>query len=148
MTSVSGAFLIDTNVLVYSHDPRNREKQQQAFLVLDYLIHSEKAVLSVQSLSEFFVIATRRLPEPMTVSEARAQVERLIRSCYILDLTPQVVLEGCRGVAQHGMSLWDALIWAVAKLNEDAQHGRFLEGVYFFNPFSTDFDLGLIGYQG
>jgi len=151
MTNVSNAFLVDTNVLVYAHDPRDRNKQQRALLVLDSLIGSDRAVISVQCLSEFFSVVTRRLPEPMTGSQAVAQVERFARSCRVLDLTPAVILEGCRGAAQHGVSIWDALIWAAAKLNqvpyvltEDSEHGRFLEGVRFLNPFSSAFDLALL----
>lgn len=147
MTNASNAFLVDTNVLVYAYDPRDRPKQERALLVIDSLIASERAVLSVQCLSEFFSVSTRRLPERMTPEEARVRVERLARACRVLDLTPTIVLEGCRGVTDHNMSIWDALIWAAAKLNqvpyvltEDAPHGRFLEGVRFLNPFVSDFD--------
>lgn len=151
MTNASNAFLVDTNVLVYAHDPRDSDKQRQAITVLESLVAADMAVLSVQCLSEFFNVVTRRLPEPMTASEALAQVERFVRSFRVLNLTPQVVLEGCRGVIQHGLSIWDAFIWAIARLNqvgyvltEDAQHNRFLDGVRFLNPFSPVFDMTLI----
>src|SRR3972149_38901 len=71
-TNVSAAFLVDTNVLVYAHDPRDRDKQERALVVLDNLIASERAVLSAQCLSEFFIVVTRRLPEPMTPIDALA----------------------------------------------------------------------------
>ena len=151
MMNDSNAFLLDTNILVYAHDPRDRLKQERAFMVLDSLIRSGRAVLSVQCLSEFFSAATRRLPEPLEPATAMAQVERLVRSCRVLDLTPTAVLEGCRGSAQYGLSIWDALIWAVGKLNqvayiltEDAEHERFLEGVRFLNPFHPTFDLAAL----
>ena len=70
MTSVSNAFLIDTNILVYAHDPRDHDKQGRALAVLDNLVDRELAVLSVQCLSEFFSVVTRRLPEAMTADEA------------------------------------------------------------------------------
>jgi predicted nucleic acid-binding protein len=45
-------------------------------------------------------------------------------------------------MTRHGLSFWDALIWAAAHENgvpiiysEDFQHGRELEGVRFINPF-------------
>ncbi len=149
--NASDAFLVDTNVLVYAHDPRDQDKQARALLVLDTLIATRRAVLSVQCLSEFFAVVARRLPEPLTNTEARLQVERFIRCCRVLDLTPIAVLEACRGVEQHGMSIWDALIWAVARLNqvpylltEDAEHGRFLEGVTYLNPFAPAFDLSTL----
>lgn len=145
-------FLIDTNILVYGHDPRDRAKQDLAILLVESLITAERAVLSVQCLSEFFRTVTQRLPEPLSSALASAQVQRFAESCRVLDLTPAVVLEGCGGVVRHGMSIWDALIWAVAKLNqvpvvltEDAPHERFLEGVRFLNPFSPSFDFRTLG---
>ena len=133
---------------MYAHDPRDRKKQEQAFRVLDSLVSSGRAVLSVQCLTEFFSVTTLRLPEPLEQAVALAQVERLIRSCRVLDVTPAVVLEGCRGSTEYALPIWDALIWAVGKLNqigyiltEDAEHERFLEGVRFLNPFHPDFDL-------
>lgn len=148
MTNALTDFLVDTNILVYSHDPRDAAKQARALSVLDQLISGGHAVLSAQCLSEFFAAATRRLPEPLTPAEALAQVERFSRACRVVAVTPAVVLEGCRGVTAHRMSLWNALIWAAAKLNqvpyvltEDAEHRRFLEGVRFLNPFTPEFAL-------
>jgi len=148
MTTAPVDFLLDTNILVYAHDPRDAIKQERALRVLNKVIGTGRAVLSAQCLSEFFAVATRRLPEPLTPAEARTQLERFVRACRVVDVTAAVVLEGCRGVEAHGMSLWDALIWAAAKLNqvpciltEDAEHGRFLEGVRFLNPFTPEFAL-------
>ena len=115
--------------------------------VLRQLIDAERAVLSVQCLTEYFATVAR-LPDPITGDDAVGQVERLAASCPLLDLTPAVVLEACGGSARHQMSIWDALIWAAAKMNgvpyivtEDTEHGRYLEGVTYLNPFDTRFDL-------
>lgn len=150
--NASPSFLIDTNILIYTYDPRDRAKQERAITVVDTLVATRRVVLSVQCLTEFFSSATRRLPEPLSRDEALLQVQRWAGACRVLDLTPPIVLEGCRGAAVLGLSFWDAVIWAAAKLNqvaylvtEDAEHGRFVEGVRFLNPFSADFDLALIG---
>ncbi|MBI4507486.1 MAG: PIN domain-containing protein [Chloroflexi bacterium] len=149
--TASNAFLVDTNVLVYVYDPRDGVKQERALLVVDRLIASRRAVVSVQCLSEFFRVVTQRLPERMTGQEALTRVRRLARVCHVLDLTAAIVVEGCHGASEHGLAIWDALIWAVAKLNqvpcvltEDAEHGRVVEGVRFLNPFAAAFDLGLL----
>ena len=151
MTAGNSTILIDTNVLVYAHDPRDRRKQERALAVLDRLINQGRVALSVQCLSEFFNTTTRRLPEPLPSEVAQAQVERFVRGCRILDLTAAAVLEGCRGAGEHSLSIWDALIWATAKLNqvplvlsEDFVDGGFLEGVRFLNPFTPTFDLALL----
>ena len=141
-------FLVDSNILIYVHDPRDRPKQERAFEVLDRLIEGRSAVLSVQCLSEFFNTVRWKLPEPMSQLHSLAQVENLTLSCRVLSLTPRAVLEACRCSNSYGLSIWDSLIWAVAKLNgvqsivtEDAKHGRTLEGIRYLNPFDEQFDL-------
>jgi predicted nucleic acid-binding protein len=145
------AFLVDTNVLVYAHDPHDRWKQERALAILDRLIPQGLAVRSVQCRTEFFSVVRWKLPDPLSPEDALAQVERFALACPVLDLTSMIVLEGCRGSQVYGLSLWDALVWASAKLNqiphvltEVAPHGRVLEGVRFLNPFDPSFDLPLL----
>jgi predicted nucleic acid-binding protein len=148
----AGAVLLDTNVLVYAHDPRDRPKQERAIEAIEELVRRRRAVLSTQVLGEFFVAVTRKLAEPLTVEDARSQVERFLRFLPVLEVTGAVVLEACRGVAQHRLSFWDAQIWATARLNgvplvlsEDFSDGLFLEGVRFSNPFHPHFDVASKG---
>ena len=148
MTVKATYLLIDTNVLVYAHDPRDQTKQDRAIAILAHLAERQGVVLSTQVLAEFFVATTRRLPEPLTADEAQAQVERFLRFFPILDITGAIVLEACRGVRDHGLSFWDAQIWGTARLNgiplilsEDFSDGRYLEAVRFRNPFAASFDL-------
>ncbi len=98
-------FLVDSNVLVSVHDPRDHAKQKRALAVLDALIPRGLAVLSVQCLTEFLHAARWRLLEPLPPEDALAQVERFVPACPVLDLTPMVVLEGCRGSNAHSLSL-------------------------------------------
>ena len=142
MRSAPARVLVDTNVLVYAHDPRDVRKQDLALALLDALIADERAVLSAQCLSEFFVIVTRRLPDPLTPEQALAQLERFAGACAVLPVTAAVTTEAARGALRHGLAYWDALIWAAAKLDqipliltEDAVHGRSIDGVRFEDPF-------------
>ena len=149
--SVLSDILVDTNVLVYIYDPRDLTKQAQANLVVDGLIENERAAVSVQCLTEFFRTVRWRLPEPLSPDQALMRVAHLSRACRVLNLTPSVVIEACRASNDYQMSIWDALIWAAAKLNqvrhvltEDAEHNHVLEGVRFLNPFHQDFDMALL----
>jgi predicted nucleic acid-binding protein len=79
---------------------------------------------------------------------AEATVRNFLRSWPIFDVTPMHVYEAVRGVREHRLSYYDALIWATARLNgvphllsEDGQDGRYLEGVRYLNPFAPDFDV-------
>lgn len=147
MKSASSDILVDTNVLVYALDPRDRRKQDQAREILAKLVPNKRAVLSVQSLNEFFRSVRWRLQEPLSPAVALSEVARLSITYDILNLTPRIALTGCLASNQFQMSIWDALIWASAKLNEvpiilteDAEHNRNLEGVTYLNPFHPDFD--------
>lgn len=140
--------LVDTNVLVYAYDPRDRAKQQLARGILRDLIRSERAAVSAQCLSEFFSVTTTKLREPLTRSEAQARVESIATAMMVLAVTEAVVIEACRASVEHELSIWDALIWSAAKLNqvryvltEDAPHGRRLETVTFLDPFDAGFTL-------
>ena len=143
--------LVDTNVLVYSFDPRDQAKQAQARKVIDLLLGNARAVLSVQCLTEFFHIVRWRLPEPLPADDAFLEASRFSRVCPVYSLTQPVVMEALQASNSYQMSIWDALIWAIAKINqipyvltEDADHGRLLEGIHYLNPFHADFDIALL----
>jgi len=137
--------LIDTNILVYAHDPGDPDKAARAIEVLDHLQATQQGRLSVQNLAEFYVVATRGRKPLLTKENASSQLDLLARAFRVLDVTPMIVLEACRGVADHSLSYWDAQLWAAARLNqipivfsEDFQLGAALEGVRFTNPFAVD----------
>ncbi len=59
-----------------------------------------------------------------------------------MPLTASLTLRAIDAGPRHGLSFWDALVWAAARENgvpvlntEDCQAGRDLEGVRFVNPF-------------
>ncbi len=140
--------LLDTNILVYACDPGEPAKRDQAGRVLRFLEQNGSGRLSVQGLSEFVAATTRRLRPPLTIIDAAQQIERLMASFLIFDLTPMVVLEALRGVRDHQLSYYDAQVWATARLNqvplifsEDFNSDATLEGVRFINPFAPDFVL-------
>ena len=138
------AALIDTNILVYAHDPRQPEKAVRAVEALDYLQSTQSGRLSAQCMAEFFVVATRGKDPLLPIEKALRQIDLLSRAFRILDITSMIVLEAARGVRAHRFSYWDSQIWAAARLNqipvvltEDFQDGASIEGVRFVNPFAS-----------
>jgi predicted nucleic acid-binding protein len=138
--------LMDTNILVYTFDPRDTERQEQAFELLSYLEDRDTGCLSVQCLSEFVnVVLSKKF---LTINQAIQKVAEWRFVFPVYDLTPQIVLEAARGVRDHQLSYYDAQIWACARLNqvamvfsEDFQDGQILEGIRFVNPFGESFVL-------
>ncbi len=138
--------LMDTNVLVYTFDPHDTKRQEQAIALLLALEEQKAGCLSVQCLSEFanVILAKRLLPR----DEVIPKLDRWRSAFPVYNLTPQIILEAVRGVCDHQLSYYDAQIWASARLNqipivfsEDFPDGQTLEGVQFANPFAESFIL-------
>jgi predicted nucleic acid-binding protein len=133
---------------VYANDPTDKHKQQRAFDVYQTLTITGRAVLSVQCLSELFNALTRKLSPRLSNTDAAHLVERIARACVVLDLTVETVLLALQATTRFQLSIWDALIWAVAKQNglrfvltEDLQHNQIIDGVRVLDPFHASFAL-------
>jgi predicted nucleic acid-binding protein len=145
------SFLVDTNVLLYAYDPRDRSKQEQAQVCLERLAITRLGALSAQVLGEFFWVATRRLDPPLSVQEAERSLANYARSWPVYDITSTEVLEAVRAVQRYKFAYWDALVWATAKLwevpnvlTEDKPSSELLEGVRFVNPFEPGFAIAAL----
>ncbi len=138
-----GKVLVDTNILVYAYDIQWPRKQQQALDVLDTLIKNNQAMISAQVLSEFFVVVTRKLHQPLPPAQALISIDRYIQCVEVLPVTASIVREAARAAATYQISYWDAQIWATAHLNqiptivtEDIPSASYIEGVSYYNPFA------------
>ncbi len=144
----STRFLLDSNLLIYIYDKENTAKQQRALTLVDELLSEGRAALSVQCLSEFYRVVTTKLAPKMVPAEAYERIQYYSQHCEVFDITKEVLLEGSRGAVLYQRSIWDALIWAIAKLNgipyiitEDARHDHRLDTVHYLNPFTHAFSI-------
>jgi len=138
--------LMDTNVLVYTLDPRDQVRQDRAIQLVLRLEAEGEGSLSAQCLSEFANVLITK--QRLSAGETMLQVDKWRSAFPVFPLTPQIVLEAVRGVRDHQLSYYDSQIWACARLNqipvvfsEDFQDGQLLEGVNFVNPFADQFDF-------
>jgi predicted nucleic acid-binding protein len=138
--------LIDTNILIYASVPWDIAKQDLAIHLLRHLELTASGCLSVQCLAEFINATTRSVRPLYTHAEALVQVEHLVSTYPVFNLTPLIVMEAARAARDYSLAYYDAQIWATARLNqiptvfsEDFQDGQVLEGVQFINPFAAGF---------
>jgi predicted nucleic acid-binding protein len=143
--------LIDTNILVYECDRRDPEKQAVARRVLRSVRHANRLTVSTQVLAEFHWTVTRRLPDPLSPAEASRELHYLVNFARVIPVTLATVMTALGAVERHRLPVWDAQIWAAARLavcpvvlSEDFSHRQTLDGVTFLNPFAEDFDLNEI----
>jgi predicted nucleic acid-binding protein len=146
---MTAAFLVDTNVLVYRHDPRSPAKQTRSAALLRDGLTSGNARIPHQAIVEFVAATTRPL-RPVGVpllspEESRREIEEIVNLFPILYPTEQLVRLALRGAAAYQLSWFDAHLWAYAEhyglpqlYSEDFQHGRSYGSVRVVDPFQDD----------
>jgi len=94
----------------------------------------------------FYNAVTRRIAAPLTSEQANERIKNLAMAWPVLEITPLIAIEAARGASQHQMRIWDAQIWATARLNqipvvlsEDFSDGAVIEGIRIVNPFTVSF---------
>ena len=130
---------IDTNILVYSMDMHNMEKQQECRRRLRSLIENNSGVLSTQVLQEFYVTATKKWGvDPLAAKEILNSFEHF----ETIVNTPQIIKDAIDCAVINTLSFWDALIVVAAEhakcetiLTEDLNHGQIIRGAKIENPF-------------
>jgi predicted nucleic acid-binding protein len=134
---------VDTNILIYAHDPQARDKHEVAKRLLGELWKSRTGVLSMQVLQEFYVNATRKIAVPLSKADARLIVDSYARWCT--DTTPAEISAAFRIEDESRIGFWDALIvasaaksGAVRVVSEDLNAGQAIAGVRVENPFRQD----------
>lgn len=138
---MTASVFVDSNVLLYAHDPESGEKQATAAKMLDELWAAGTGVLSTQVLEEFYVNVTRKL---RVRHEAARELVRLYARWNRRPIEPADIFVACELEQQSKINFWDALIVAMASkaeaaklLTEDLQHGRTILGVRIENPFKA-----------
>lgn len=134
---------VDTNVLVYSRDASEPQKQIQAMAWMTHLWKTQAGRLSFQVLQEFYVTVTEKLRPGLNSEEARRDVRSLLAWRPIA--MDGRVLEGAWLIQdQYKFSWWDALILSAAQvaecrylLSEDLQEDQELGNLKIVNPFRT-----------
>ena len=132
---------VDTNVLVYTRDSTEPEKQGLAQAWISQIWTSRAGCTSVQVLNEFYVTVTRKLNPAMPAADARADVVDL-QAWDPVPLSAGLLNQAWAIEDRFRLSYWDSLIVAAAQssgcshlLTEDLQDAFDIGGVTVVNPF-------------
>jgi predicted nucleic acid-binding protein len=137
-------FLIDTNVLVYAYSVVDQRKHEQASSWLTRIWEGERAATTLQNLSEFFFVVTRKVAKPLALDQAEAVVSGILAGSQwrVLDRNADALLKAIELVKLHRASIWDALIAAsmlehgvTTIVTENERDFRKIPGLTVINPF-------------
>ncbi len=136
------AVFVDSNILIYSQDATDSQKQSRALDWLEYLWRTRTGRISFQVLREVYVNVTRKVPRPLPKARAQALVR------LFLEWNPRpedaFFFEAAWDIeARFKLSWWDSMIVAAAQLRgcrflltEDLQEKIGFDKVTVINPFS------------
>ena len=129
----------DTNILVYAVDRAEERKHSLAVEVIGWASRAD-CIFTVQALGEFFNVVTRK--PGLDLAEAEGFIDDWRSVFPVASATPDCLTSAIQAVHHHGLTYWDAMLWATARdagcgliISEDFQDGRTLGGVTFVNPF-------------
>lgn len=139
---MSAKYFLDTNIFVYAIQPVSSHKSLIATkLISDGLDHGT-AVVSYQVVQEFFNIAFRKFPRPMSSFEAEEFLNTVFRPLQTVHSSPALVVSALQIYGKHKLSWYDSLIVAAALqaecstlYSEDMQDGRTIQNLKIENPF-------------
>jgi len=131
---------LDTNVLVYANDSRDKPKQSIAIELVTGYIEKQTGVVSTQVLQEYAVVAVTKLGQDFDVVLRQLA---LLESLEVVLITPELVRRGLEIQARHRVNYWDAAIIAAAEharcrvlWSEDFGEGALYGTIRVENPFS------------
>ena len=130
----------DSNVLVYAADAMGGERHEHSADLVERAMRLQNCIQTLQSFGEFFNVVTRKAG--IDAAAAAEFVDTWGGAMAVESATLPDLATAIRGVREHGLSFWDALLWATVRragvellISEDFQDRRTIEGVRIANPF-------------
>ena len=139
---MSAKYFLDTNILVYTFDPRDRRKQRVANHLVATALQTQQGVISFQVVQEFLNVATKKFSRPLSYEDAQAYLASVLTPlCSIHSST--ALYENALGLAARWQfSFYDSLIVSAAEqagcdqlISEDLQHKQQIGNMRIVNPF-------------
>lgn len=141
MSATEQRQFVDTNVLIYAHDPSAGPKYDQAKALINDLWRSGAGCLSIQVFQEFYTNATRKLARPLA-PELAVQIISDLSHWQVHRPNANDVIEAIHLHTRSQISFWDAMILTSARRlgcqtlwSEDLNAGENYEGIEVRNPF-------------
>ncbi len=132
---------LDTNILAYAEGVGDQQRRDISVSLISRL-PEESVIVPAQTLGELFRVLTRKAGRnPAAAREAILSWS----DCFnVVDSTWGAFQSAMDLSNDHGLQIWDALIFAVSAenhsrllLSEDLQHGFTWRGVTVVNPYAA-----------
>ena len=134
---------IDTNILVYTLDKRDKVKQKKAREIFKKIVELHQPVLSTQILKEFYVVSVSKLKADHLMVK---NIIHNFKNMEIVNNDIDLIEQAIDISIISRISFWDSLVVAAAEkakcdfiISEDLNAGQTYRGVMVINPFEKEF---------
>lgn len=139
---MSAKAFVDTNILVYAHDPGCGAKHDRAKALVSRLWEQRSGVVSTQVLQELCVNLRKVAKKPIPQAEAKRMLADYLTWELVVN-DGESIPEALELEERYQISFWDALIVQAANAagvenlySEDFNHGQMYGSVIAVNPFA------------
>jgi len=130
----------DTNIVLYSVDSKNPEKQDKARKITRESSKQKSGVISTQVLQEYVAIDIKKFRrDPLIVKQLFKDWQR---DFEVIIMRPNIIEDAIEIGIIYRLSFWNSLIVAAALaarcgilMTEDLHHGQTIQGLTILNPF-------------
>jgi len=132
-------FLIDTNIIVYAYDTTEGRKHEIAREILEDAFRDKQITISVQNLTEFYNITTKKIKKPLSKEQAKEIIEIMAKFKGFKKIAPNenTILKAI----DLPLPFWDAMIAAtmlennITRIYTENTKDFSIEGIKAVNPF-------------
>ncbi|MDA3810912.1 MAG: PIN domain-containing protein [Spirochaetaceae bacterium] len=135
---------IDTNIIVYANDRRDREKQEKALQLISKLLVTDRGTISTQVLQEYASVALSKLHQE---HEIILRQIKLLESFEVIRQSPDMIRRALEIKHSYKIGFWDSCIISNAEFancsiiySEDLNGGQYYSGIKIVDPFAIDFE--------
>lgn len=117
---MSGEFLFDTNILVYSFDKTEKNKRERCKKMVAKIFKGGTGAVTNQVLAELLTVLTEKIEKPIEKEKAQTIIAGFVDSnnWVKLNYKARTVKKASNTSERHKIPFWDALIVETMLENE------------------------------
>ncbi len=130
---------LDTNIVIYANDKRDRYKQDKALELITGLMKANRGTISTQVLQEYTFVALRKLHQNYEIILRQL---KLMESFEVVRQSPEMIRRAVEIMESYKIGFWDSCIISNAEyanctviFSEDLNAGQYYSGIRVENPF-------------
>ncbi len=143
--------LLDTNILVYAYDTSEIDSGKHEIckdLIAKCWSLDNEFAISLQNLSEFYVITTKKIENPISTKDAKNIIEGILsfKGWKKINFTANTILSAIDTSSSYKIHYWDALLATTMRENnilciytENERDFKKIPWLEVVNPLSSHF---------